>query len=327
MGNRSWAWACVAVAMAVTVMPVTVAEQAPAAAASAPPRTPWGDPDLQGIWTRIHFNVGGVPFERPRELGTKSELTDTELQARMKAEQDDVASRPTGTSFDDEISPYVTPSRQTSVIVDPPDGRLPSLTPEAQKRIAALAEAARQRRAKGEIGPETFSINERCITRGFPNVMNPAPPTSSGMQIVQAPGYVAIRIELFNEYRIIPLDNRPTFGPKLRQWWGQSRGHWEGNTLVVEVTNFNDRPKIPPFQASGEQMRIVERFTRTRFGELDYQYTVEDPATFTRPWTAKASWGLIDRQLEIMEYACHAGNYDLESMIKIAQAEAWRQGK
>jgi hypothetical protein len=293
-----------------------------------PPRLPWGDPNLQGVWTRIHFNRT-VPFERPREIGERSELTEEEFQARLTANIEAVEADPLagGIGWADEISPYVTPSRQSSVVVDPPDGRIPPLTPEAERRLAALEEAARQRLARGEIGPETFRLQERCVTRGFPNVMNPAPASSTGMQIVQGPGYLAIRVELQNEYRVIPLQPRPSLGPKLRQWWGESRGRWEGDTLVVETANFNNRPKVDWFEPTGEELRIVERFRRGSYGVLDYQYTVVDPATFTRPWTAKASWGLNESQPEIMEYACHAGNYDMPVMIRSAVMEAEKKAK
>ena len=284
-----------------------------------PARTPWGDPDLQGVYSRLHLIAGAVPFERPAALGTRTELNDAELQARMAA-RDKAASegltRPTGTSFDDEISPYLKPSRQTSVVIDPPDGRLPALTAEGKKR-AAVAEARRKPTSLAGIGPEMFGLEERCITRGFPITMNPATPTSAGMQLIQGPGWVVLHFELLNEYRLIPLDSRPTFGPKLRQWWGQSRGRWEGNTLVVETTNFNGRNE---YRGVSEHMRMVERFTPISYGEIDYTYTLEDPETFTRPYTIRASWGRHE-QLEITEYACHPGNRDLPKMIVIGQDE------
>ena len=284
-----------------------------------PPRTPWGDPDLQGVYTRMHFIVGAVPFERPREFGTRTELTEAELKQRMderdRREREGL-NRATGTSFDDEISPYLKPSRQTSIVVDPPDGRIPPYTPEGRKRVEA-AEARRRPHSLADIGPGIFGLEERCITRGFPIAMNLATQTSAGMQLIQGPGWVVIQIELLNEYRLIPLDGRPTFGPKMRQWWGQSRGRWEGNTLVVETTNVNGRTE---FRGVGEQLRLVERFTPISYGELDYTYTLEDPGTFTRPWTIHASWGRHE-QLEITEYACHPGNKDLPKMIEIAQQQ------
>jgi hypothetical protein len=340
MSHRAWASACmvaglVAVAwmrpIAVKGQTATAGKTTPAPQTKSvakpwtPPRTPWGDPDLQGVYTRMHFVEGAVPFERPPELAGRTELTEEELQARMaardKAEKVGLA-RATGTSFDDEISPYLKPSRQTSVVVDPPDGRVPPYTPEGQKRAAATA--ARRRPADGlSYGPENFSNSDRCITHGFPTIMNPATPTSNGMQLMQGPGYVAMHFELMNEYRIIPLDGRQPLSPKLRQWWGQSRGHWEGNTLVVEVTNFNGRSD---FRGTGENLRVVERFTPLSHGEIDYTYTIDDPTTFTKPWTIKASWGRHD-QLEITEYACNPGNRDLPKMIKIAQAEAEQRSK
>ena len=340
MSHRAWASTCMIAGLfaAALMRPLTVAGQAPAAAKTTPapqaktaakpwtpPRTPWGDPDLEGVWSRMHFVKGAVPFERPRELGTKAELTEEELQARMaardKAEKIGLT-RATGTSFDDEISPYLKPSRQTSVVVDPPDGRVPPYTPEGKKRADAAA-ARRRPTTLAAIGPEIFGLEERCITRGFPITMNPATQTSAGMQLIQGPGWVVLHFELLNEYRLISLDSPPRFGPKLRQWWGQSRGHWEGTTLVVETTNFNGRNE---FRGVSEQMRVLERFTPISYGEIDYTYTLEDPATFTRPWTVKASWGRHE-QLEITEYACHPGNRDLPKMIKIAQIEAEQRNK
>ena len=288
-----------------------------------PPRTPWGDPDLQGVYSRLHLFYGAVPFERSPEFGTRAELTEAELKARMDAR--DKASgqglnRPTGTSFDDEISPYLKPSRQTSIVIDPPDGRLPPFTPEGQKRVDA---ARRKPTSLGDIGPEMFNIEERCLSRSFPATMNPATPTSAGMQLIQGPGWVVLHFELLNEYRLVPLTPRPPLGPKLRQWWGQSRGRWEGTTLVVEVTNFGGRAVYRLRGAEfpvGERLRVIERFTPISYGEIQYQYTVEDPDTFTRPWTIRASWGRHN-QLEITEYACHPGNRDLPKMIVIAQDE------
>jgi len=336
-----WASACLlggACAVA-WLRPITVVAQTPAAPKTAPaqqtkaaakawtpPRTPWGDPDLQGVWSRMHFVKGFVPFERPPELGTRTELTEEELQARIAARNaaEKVGlTRATGTSFDDEISPYLKPSPRTSVVVDPPDGRVPPYTPDGQKRADAAA-ARRRPTSLAGIGPEMFGLEERCITRGFPIAMNPATQTSAGMQIMQGPGWVALHIELLNEYRLISLDSRQQrFGPKLRQWWGQSLGHWEGTTLVVETTNFNGRTE---FRGVSDQMRIVERFTPISYGEIDYTYTLDDPATFTRPWTIRASWGRHE-QLEITEYACNPGNRDLPKMIKIAQEEFEKRGK
>jgi len=273
----------------------------------------------------MHFFVGAVPFERPREFGTRTEVTEAELQARMAARDKEAAiglNRATGTSFDDEISPYLLPSRQSSVVVDPPDGRVPPYTPEGRKRVEA-AEARRRPRTLAGIGPGIFGLEERCITRGFPIAMNPATPTSAGMQLIQGPGWVVIQIELLNEYRLIPLDSRPRFSSKLRQWWGQSRGRWEGNTLVVETTSFNGRME---YRGTGEQLTVIERFTPISYGELDYTYTIDDPGTFTRPWTIHASWGRHE-QVEITEYACHPGNRDLSTMITVAQQEFEKASK
>jgi hypothetical protein len=142
------------------------------------------------------------------------------------------------------------------------------------------------------------------------------------MQIMQGPGWVALHFELLNEYRLIPIGPRPQLGPKLRQWWGQSRGRWEGNTLVVEVTHFNGRSDDR--LGVTDQLKVVERFTPLSYGEIEYTYTVEDPGTYTRPWTMQASWGRHE-QIEINEYACHPGNRDLPKMIVIAQMELEKQ--
>jgi hypothetical protein len=349
MTQRAQLSACVASALALAVMhPMTALAQAPAKATPAkavpaqtrtaengggppPAKTPWGDPDIQGVWTSTHYYKGAVPFERPRALGTKVELTEEELQARLaaraKADQASELGRPVSGTGDDEISPFVKPSRRTSIVFDPPDGRLPPMTPEGQKRLAALKQEQDQRLARNEVSPKLFDLKERCVTRGFPNTMFLNNPVTPGIQIVQGPGSVVVRAEMQSEWRIIRLDSAPSLGPRLRQWWGESRGHWEGDTLVVVTNNFNNRPKLEEFEATGEQLRITERFRRTTYGELQYEYTVDDPTTWTKPWGIKVSWGLNENQPEINEYACHAGNYSMTNMIRGALTTLEKQGK
>jgi hypothetical protein len=264
-----------------------------------PPRTPWGDPDLQGFWPSS--DMLGVPFERPANLGEKATLTDDEF-ARLPAR-----SRTTNANdaffgeSRDHWREYGKPQRQTSLIVDPVNGRLPPMTADGAKRAAALPNEAR-----GTFnGPENASTAARCLSRGALGSMLPIG-NSSGNQIIQVPGLVVIRNEMIQETRLVPVDGRPHVGAKVRSIMGDSRGSWDGNTLVVDTINFNEHSGgNRPFTRDA---RLSERFTRTDRNTIRYEATVDDPGTWTRPWTV--AFPLTqDPHYYLFEFACHEGNY------------------
>jgi hypothetical protein len=299
-----------------------------------PPKTPWGDPDLQGVWPG---NMG-VPMQRPPNMGTRTELTDQEFSQRVAQSQRQAAADAESTAASDSqpgIGPpsYWTergqPTRQTSLIVDPPDGRLPALTPEEQK----LRKEARNGRGfpgewRGEANsPNDLNIYYRCISRGLLGSIIPVV-YNNGNQIVQAPGYVVIRNEMIHEARVIPLDGRPHLNSAIRSYMGDSRGHWEGDTLVIETTNFTDKDAIgsngagypgDPGHHSAE-LKVIERLTRVGPDTINYEATVVDPETWVKPWTM-----LIvlkkDPHYQLLEYACHEGNYALGDILSGARAE------
>ena len=289
-------------------------------AAGQAPRAPDGPPSLQGIWT----NATVTPLERPRELAeqgffTEEEAAEYEAQARERNDADRRNSNPEADlrrAYNDfwwERGTEVVSSRRTSLIVDPPDGRIPPLTPQAQARAADRAEARRLHPADG---PEDRSLADRCITRG-----NNGPPMlpagyNNNYQILQTQGYVVILIEMMHDARIIPLDGRPHLPENVRQWMGDSRGRWEGDTLVVETTNFTDKTN---FRGSGENLRVVERFTRVDENTLLYQFSLDDPDSFTSPWSGEIP--MKKAAGPIFEYACHEGNYSLANILAGARAE------
>ena len=267
------------------------------------PRTPWGDPDIQGLWS----NQTATPLERPNALRDKDTLTQEEAEqreeeARLSADRPPQPGDP-GTYNSVWRDPGTALTR-TSLIVDPPDGRVPALTSEGQARVAARTAAAQ---ARGPAYPwEEYGAWTRCITRG---VIKIGSFYSSSHQIIQSPGYVVIVQELIHESRVVPLDGRPHLSPGIRQLMGDSRGRWEGETLVVETTNFTD---MTPFRGSGDTMRLVERFTRVGRDAINYRYTIEDPHIFTRPWTVSMP---MTRGGPIFEYACHEGNYAMGNIL------------
>jgi hypothetical protein len=313
-----------------------VAGQAPAGkpSAGAPPaaargwvapRTPWGDPDLQGTWTTDDFI--GVPIERPVELGTKRYYTDADVSARLAREEErarQAAKNPAPASADTGPPDHWgeaprNATRQTSFVVEPADGRIPAVTPEAQKRAAP--------RDRGSFGTGPFNTFtdftnfDRCIGRGVVGSMLPRP-YNNGLDIVQAPGYVALRHEMIHEPRIIPIGPAPRLRAAIRQYSGDSRGRWEGDTLVVETTNFTDQMSIG-FNGNGlrhsEAMHLTERFRRISTDAIEWQVTIDDPKTYTRPFTIAlliTSYG-ADR---VYEYACHEGNYGMLNMLSAARA-------
>ena len=303
------------VVLVVLVAPFCLAGQGlPALKTSNPPHTADGQPDLQGVWT----NSTLTPLERPAELAGKEFLTQQEaadyvkrtLQQVSSERRDGGAQVDVGRSYNEfwrDRGNNLVADRRTSLIVDPPDGRIPPLTPAAKKRVDEYR-AWMQEHATD--GPEGRSLAERCIswaTAGPPMLPGPY---NSNYQIFQAPGYVAISIEMIHDVRIIPLDQRPHLPGSVRQWLGDSRGHWEGNTLVVETTNFTGTSR---FRGATDNMRLIERFTRTDANTLTYDFTVEDPAVFSKPWSA--SIPMSKSAGPIYEYACHEGNYAVPGIL------------
>ncbi len=288
-----------------------------------PPRTPWGDPDLQGIWTGSTL----TPVERPREFAGKAFLTEEEAAALEARAAENRVDRPPragdpGTYNQVWFDPgtKVVPSRRSSLVVDPPDGRIPYL-PEARKRDDAQAEFRVGGARDSWLDVDT---GERCLGDGLPMIWLGYNPNH---HILQTPGYVVILHEMFRERRIIPLDGRPH--GNIGQWHGDMRGHWEGNTLVVDTTNFIDRMRYrwaALWRAPSETMHMVERFTRIDAATIDYQVTIEDPAKFTKPWTLalplttdQAARGVTEGRL--YEYACHEGNYSIVNVLSGARAQ------
>jgi catechol 2,3-dioxygenase-like lactoylglutathione lyase family enzyme len=293
-----------------------------AAASWTAPRTPWGEPDLEGIWTVN--DTHGVPLERPADLGARTQLTATEAAARReRATQSGIWGydrewRDTALGF-----VKTNPSQQVALIVDPPDGKVPALTPQGRKRVAdraangsGLVEGSNEELRPG-LWASDLSPYVRCITRGLPDMWLPIG-YNNGVQIVQGPGYVVITKEMIHEARVIPTDNRTHVGSKITTWLGDSRGHWEGDTLVVEVTNFNGKVG---YRGSDTGLRLTERYTRTAADTIDVRVTIEDPDTWTRPWTINFPIKKDDGQYELVEYSCHEGNYGLVNILSGARAD------
>jgi hypothetical protein len=310
-----------------------------------PPKTPWGDPDIQGMWPG---NMG-VPMQRPKSMGDRTTLTDEEYakrveNARRQAAADNEERAPKDAKVSIGPPSYWTergkPTRQASLIIDPPDGRIPPLTAEAVER---------RKEARGGKGDpaewaghadswEDLNLYYRCITRGVTGSMIPVV-YNNGNQILQAPGYVVIRNEMIHEARVIPLETkeagRPHVGQSIHEYMGDSRGHWEGNTLVIETSNFTNKTSIGSngvgYNGEGgrhaQSLRLVERLTRVDADTLDYQVTVDDPQTWTKPWTLLIPLKRDD-QYEFAEYACHEGNYAMKDILAGARAqEAQKEAK
>jgi len=314
------------------VKKTTAAAPAPAPAKSASSknarkwtpsaRTPDGQPDLQGVYTFASL----TPMERPASAGGKAELTPEEVAAIEKraadnALKDNDRRRPGDPGTYNRFwggGQEAKATTRTSLIVDPPDGRLPPLTEKAKK-----LGIAQNRLSRLDFGPADSWLDrdpyERCIAREVPRTGGNNP----GAQIVQTPGYVTIVYEAMHDTRVIPLDGRPHVGAHIRLWNGDSRGRWEGNTLVVDTTNFSDSQTF--FGAPAGQMHLTERFTRVDADTISYEATINDPATWTRPWTFILPWYHSDDYEEIFEYACHEGNYNSMSGILGGAREKERQ--
>ncbi len=274
----------------------------------ASPRTPWGDPDLRGYWMVESY----TPLQRPNGV-TKAFYTPEEaVQAFVKAAAEDSAVDPATVHYDwkefgmDTWQSPVRPNLRTSLIVDPPDGRLPALTPEGQQR--------RRAEQRANFVPSRGQA-ERCITG------NQGPPRTGGndnhSQIIQVPGYLVLVVQSNNDVRIIPVDGSPHLHQNVRTWLGDSRGRWEGDTLVVETTNFHPGRK---WRGASPDMHLVERFTRIDADTILYEFTATDPATWTEPWSFESPWPRT--QGEVYEWACHEQNYGLINVVKGAQIRA-----
>jgi len=291
------------------------------AAAQGPRRTPDGQPDIQGMW----INATITPFERPRVLADKPFLTEQEAAAlerqtaERRAKADEAPAPGDVGSYNDvwfDQGTKVVGTRRTSLVIDPPDGRVP---------LKASAEQVRDRNLNSVDSYEFMSPWDRCITRG-PGRMFPAG-YNNAYQIVQTPGYVVIVHEMIHEARVIPVDGRPHLDPGIRLWTGDPRGRWDGNTLVVETTNFNDKGWIATNAASArirgvphsDALKLVERFTRVDADTISYEVTIEDDKIYTRPWTVAIPLSRDD-SYQMFEYACHEGNKAVEHVLSAARA-------
>ncbi len=298
--------------VAVLLVPADIAGQTQGAAVDSwtPSRTAWDDPDLQGDWSFATI----TPLERPGEYAGRERLTDEEVvalnqDALTRGDQQPPPGDPGAYNafwFDRGES-----TGRTSLIVDPPDGRIPYTAEGRQRR-----DTRRDLLNRPAYGPEDRSPGERCVHH-----TKAGPPHSAGgynnhLRLLQTPGYVVIWTEQIHDARIIPMDGRPPIAGNMRQWMGDSRGYWEGDTLVVETTNFNGKAA---YQGSAERLHLVERFTRVDADTLDYAYTVEDPSSYTRPWTASIAMKPVDG--ELYEFACHEGNYGMLGILSGARAD------
>jgi hypothetical protein len=275
--------------------------------------------DLSGIWT----NVTITPLERPRELGnqaffTPEEAAKYEKEVNQRNNADNRESNPeadVGHAYNQfwwDRGTKVVSGLRTSLIIDPPDGRIPALTPAAQKR---MDEQVAYNRDHALDGPENRSIQERCLL--WPTAGPPMLPSfyNNEYQIVQTKDTVAIVVEMIHDVRMIPLNARPHLAPNIRQWMGDSRGHWEGNTLVVDTTNFTDKTR---FRGADENLHLRERFTRVNPNTILYEFTIDDPTAFTHSWTAQIP--MTRSKGPVFEYACHEGNYALVDILAGARA-------
>ena len=308
-GRRLGVAAAVAGVSAIVALSVApVAGQAK----SAIPRDPHGRPDLQGIWAYATV----TPLERPTALAGKAtfatdeevaEFERTTVQGRNQDRRDGAGtnadvSRAYNDFWWDRGTRVL--GRQTSLVVDPPDGRIPALTPEAQRRQAARAEARKLITTDAD-NPEDRSLWERCITRALPMLPGAY---NNNVKIVQTKDHVMLMQEMIHEVRVVPTDGRPH--SKVRQWHGSSRGRWEGDTLVIETINFTDKTN---FRGAGENLKLTERISRPDADTLLYRVTIEDPSTFTKPWTVQMP--MVRSEEDVYEYACHEGNRGLEGIM------------
>jgi hypothetical protein len=297
-------------------------------AAYTPPKLPWGDPDLQGLWPAT--DLIGVPMQRDLKAGDRAEVTEEEFaQRQAKAERTEAADKVEYVDKNGKVGinppgywlEHGKPQKIASLVVDPPNGRIPPLTEQAKQK-AAQAKQAKQGHGPNESW-EDQSLYDRCISRGVMGSLLPVI-YNNGTQIVQGPGYVAIRYEMIHETKIIPLDGSPHPGKNIKSYMGDSRGHWEGNTLVIETTNFLGGKNGIGLNGGGTphsaDMVLTEKWTRVAPDKMDYEAIINDPETWTAPWTIRMPLRL-DPEFPLYEYACHEGNYAMLNMLKGARAE------
>jgi hypothetical protein len=319
MRNRVLASIGVLVAMVAVGLVVPTAGQAPKKYAA--PKTPWGDPDLQGVWN----DATSTPLQRPGNVGDKGVLSDEEAEDFQKSLAHDLTrDRRDGGNDADVNRAYndhwmdarrlkITADRRTSLIVDPVDGRIPPLvapSPDRRRAQASRADGAARFAAGLPADFTDMSWPVRCVVR---TDVPPYLPTiyNNNFQIFQSPGYVTIAPEMIHSARIIPVDGRPHLDKNLRQWLGDTRGHWEGSTLVVETTNFKVEDGVLFQGANPATFTITERFTRVASDAINYEFTLADPMTWTTPWTALIPWNKVDPDEQMFEYACHEDNFDM----------------
>jgi hypothetical protein len=283
--------------------------------AGARPRTPWGDPDLQGVFT--NENEVRVPLERPDRFAGRSleSITPRELEELARELNESRRQQAESQAFGG-LSPqrYDLKPTRAWLIVDPPDGRIPPLTPLGQQRSRAYAE----RVARTPTSAADSNLWYRCISIGVPRSMMPMV-DGAPYRIIQSPGYVVIQYEIMHEARVIPLDRRPHVGQAITGYMGDARGRWDGDTLVVDTTNF--KGDFQTTSAAGNELHIVERFRPTKGGSLEWSVTIDDPSGWARPWTFSTPLTKIDDRQGPLENGCHEGNYTLRNILSAARAE------
>jgi len=323
----------VAIALGQNASPAAAKPKPAAAKAKAgtyvPPKTSWGEPDLQGMWPLNHLIAVGL--QRPARLGNKAYLTDEEVAAAQSAADQRLARSKAGAIPVADASNRV--MKQTSLIIDPPNGQFPELTDLGKKLQADMRSSYKPGQTVFD-SIEDFAAWDRCITRGMPVTMEPRN-YNNGIKIVQSPGFVTIMTEMAHEVRIIPTTPTPALDPAIKQYLGEPRGHWEGNTLVVESKNFNGLvgqtsagvPGSPgPLQPSTTDMKITERFTRTAPDTIEFQMKIEDPAVMKTSYTVAYPM-YLDNSYEFYEYACHEGNTAVRNYIETSRFERNAQKK
>jgi hypothetical protein len=290
-----------------------------------PGKTAWGDPDLTGVYS--NSDEANIPFEKPAQFEGRrlEDISEAELDKLRQTRRDQTLERAVSASDDPEGHPQLfwwetlnAANSRAWMVNDPPDGKIPPETPQGRQRAAARAEARRLTGHGPADGPEDRSLYDRCISRGLPGSMMPAIYGSS-YQILQGPGYVAIIYEMIHETRVIPLNGGSHIGNGLRNYMGDARGHWDGTTLVVETTNFKDSSAYRG--ADGATLKIIERFKPVGPQAIDWSITVDDPSTWTRPWTFGMNLTKKDESQRPFEYACHEGNYGLRNILSGARAD------
>jgi hypothetical protein len=332
--RRNVRLAVAVLAASIGIQELTVAQSRGAGPSYTPPRTAWGHPDISGTFT--NRDEANTPLERPDQFTGRSsadfsaadlEKLSQERQATAAKIAGGIGGAETGAGPTHWYEHLKGVSSRGWFIVDPPDGKLPAMTPQAMKREAEYAALNNARNGEGRADSWLDrSLYDRCITRGLPGSMMPAIYGNS-YEILQSPDFVAIRYEMIHETRVIPLDGRAHVNPRIREYLGDARGHWEGNTLVVETTNFTNRTHMGyNNRYNSEKYKLVERFTPLSTSRLQWQVTIDDPDTWTRPWTFTMPLTRDDSQ-QVFEYGCHEGNLGLEHILSAARAEERAAGR